>query len=121
MSMGLRESARHNSWILIGFVIGFYGNWFVTILDRLSYENILQQLAVGFSFVVLLGYLLELTSTKKTQYLNYFFGLTHPLLIYLAIVIEGAEHLSSSYNYVGVTLWAMVLLIERMRIRRYET
>ena len=118
--MGLRESTRQNSWILIGFLIGFYGNWSVTILDKLSFENLLQILAVGGSFVILFGYLLELTATKKTPYLFYIFGLTHSLFIYLAIIIEGTDQLRSSFTYVGVTLWFMVLIIERSRIRKYE-
>lgn len=118
--MGLRERAKENSWILISFLIGFYGNWFVTTLDRFSYENMLQIGFVGASFIILFGYLLELTSTKKTPYLNYILGMLHILSIYWAIIIEGTEHLFNSYTYVGVVLWAMVLFIERMRIRRYE-
>jgi hypothetical protein len=112
-----------------GIVIGIYGNWLISFVDKISFTKVLvigetqywlyQPICIGFSFVCLL--LLVGIGVLKEQLL------THGLVVMLAFghltanwatfYVEGYTFSNSFFLAIGALLFSLIYVSELVRSR----
>jgi len=111
----MEASQSERRWVLIGILIGFYGNWYFNLLSKIGEATDMSILLVwGISFLSLFAYCTELWTLKKTVLFNWLrlnlvLAMVH--LITVGILwIQVFE--SSTPQSAGLFLWLLISLNE---------
>jgi len=106
-------------------VFGIYGNWLISFLDKISFEEVMvwyQPLCVGVSFASLLM-LFSFSIFRPnlvTRWFGFMMGFAHAIGNYGALWAEGLQHHINLnvFFWVGFALFGIIYLIELQRIRQ---
>ena len=117
---------NQNLWVLMGFLVGFYGNWYFNLISTLEeqmFQNsgtaveVLLYVVLGVSAFSLFYYCYEITSTKrgKSWIFPHSFYLSSIHLVstyYLLVYIEGNLLPPNPVSMIGILLWVFLILRE---------
>lgn len=106
------------SELLMGIMIGFYGNWLIQLLDKIKSLNLLSQAFLLFSFGPLFIYFWIAYTDLKDQLvfnlINYkgIAGFTHLILVLLST--GWGNILADEYLFIlpGIFFWMSLLIVE---------
>jgi len=112
------ERKIEREWMLLGFLMGFYGNWYFNLLITLETPNIIVGLVWGASFISLLMYCTEIISLEKSIigkkvpiHLSVVLASIHPIATYGMIWMTKGNPTSLIY-ITGLSLWFFISLRE---------
>ena len=106
-----------------GVVIGIYGNWLISFIDKISfefavYQGLYQSLCVGGSFATLLmlfafSIFRPALVTRRTGFI---LALGHAVGNYGALWAEGWTTKLHTFYWIGTFLFAIIYFIELQRV-----
>jgi hypothetical protein len=107
------------SELLIGVMIGVYGNWLIAVLEKLNQADNIQAILFAFSFLPFLWYFQEIfTGLERQKWVGFV-----PLKMFLGIFYLGTilslllfSNLLASewlFSWAGMTFWVMLMMVER--------
>jgi len=115
-----------NLWVLMGLLVGFYGNWYFNLLTK--FEEVFDLgvfLAASLSATTLFFYCLEITKTWNRGILwnfpySFYLSSLHLLSTYsLLVYLEGSFLPPNPIRMIGLILWVIIILNEIGERKRF--
>ena len=113
----MRRSKK--SELLIGVMIGVYGNWLIAIVEKLGEANLFPMMLFAFSFVPFVLYFHEIFTEIERQTwvkmvpLKNILGVTYLILVFVSLWISGIYTSETLLSWTGIALWTVLMLVER--------
>jgi len=110
------------SELLIGVMIGVYGNWLIAFLEKLNQANNIQVILFGFSFLPFLWYFQEIFTRLEHQKwvgfipLKTFLGIFYLGTIVSLLTVSKLVTSEPLFSWTGMALWFMLMMVERREI-----
>ena len=107
------------SELLIGVMIGIYGNWLIAIVEKLEKTNPFAILLFTFSFAPFVLYFVEIFTEIEKQFwiklisLKNFLGSIYLVMVFVSLWISGVYQSEPLFSWTGIALWAVLMAVER--------
>jgi len=113
------------AWILLGIMIGFYGNWYISIIEKITQFTDTQYILLVASLSSISLYFLLITSLRILQA-----PIVTPLR-YVTMIPSGIHGITTFYlvnnvnttvnefKLIGYFIWLTIIIIEFTRLKRY--
>jgi hypothetical protein len=116
----MKRSKR--SELLIGVMIGVYGNWLIALLEKLNQADNIQVILFGFSFLPFLWYFQEIFNGLEHQkWVGFiprkkFLGAFYLIIIAGLLVVSNLVASEGLFSLTGVIFWVMLMVVERREV-----
>lgn len=113
-------------WILMGFLIGFYGNWYFNLLSDVeknlpkysgSINETVLVLFTSLSAFLLFFYCYEITKTNKKLFRGYpssfYLAAFHLITTQVLLFYISEDFIANPIRNIGWFLWFFIMLRER--------
>ncbi len=123
MKLKFRIGRTKRSELLIGVMIGIYGNWLIAVLEKIGGDVTTQTGFFGVSIFFLMFYFMEAFTESEKQTLigkipmsvplKTIFGLVHVLFVLASLSFAGIFSEEIVFTWFGVAIWVMLMSFER--------
>ena len=116
---GVKMKRSRKSELLIGVMIGIYGNWIIAIVEKLEKRPPFSILLFAISFIPFILYFQEIfteiekqTWVKSISFKN-FLGATYLAIVFLSLYSCGMFVSDPLLFLTGIVLWVTLMTVER--------
>jgi len=116
---GVKMKRSRKSELLIGVMIGIYGNWIIAIVEKLEKRPPFSILLFAISFIPFILHFQEIfteiekqTWVKSISFKN-FLGATYLAIVFLSLYSCGMFVSDPLLFLTGIVLWVTLMTVER--------
>lgn len=124
MALGdIKLKRSKKSELLIGVMIGIYGNWLIALVEKLENTELSAILLFVVSFAPFISYFYEIhTEIENQSWLRWMpsktiLGTIYILLIFGSLMLSGLFETESLFSASGIVFWFMLMKVEDVNWR----